>query len=848
MSNKAAPTTSDNKAAHMTEVSSGIKAAHLVDASQMTSHLYLDQLEVDVKGTIIVMIGRKWDVNAVTGRYLSTDFVVSDAKYPFQLLDFDRIEPTNNKYLIDVTGYVTNVGWITYQKSGSRTLDFYHANQRFYLLLSRNGVILGSSDTLRMAVDQNRWLRSRELHAEPMVKAISVPVVYHNLGPPSHQCRSCHAIMWYEERDEKSKKGLNPIFTICCKDGKVLLSKFNETPPPLNKLLDYNEPATSKFRDQIRMGSLLPKEGIQPRFAQLYFFDTQNEVRNRMSTFIDKDTTDSVDETMVISLIQMLDHYSHVAKAFQMARDWCSSNDSVNFELMLHSERKTSRQYNSPTVFEVAALITNDFGDGEPTRDIIVTTVDGPPKCNLELHPAYMALQYPLLFPYGEDGFHEKTPYHSKYRQQKNKTGFCNNERQYLVDTFTAIKEQRLKWTRNNQDTLRVDLYHNLCDAVTRGDTSAAGLGKRIVLLRTFTGSPRYMMHNYQDAMALCREYGNPNLFMTFTSNPKWPEIAEILAYIPGQKSHDRPEVFGDSRVVVYVIEFHKRGLPHAHILLWLKEHYKCKTPNQIDDIISAEIPSPIHDPDRYKVVTEYMLHVPCGKDVRYAPCTIDGKCAKHFPKSFLAKTTIDEDGYAHYRRRDRPDRATVVIQENIRNGTAMATEQVLELNFHLQNQNTITLRDSEVLPALLERDGVGAISEASLWALEPQLRDIFVTMLLFCDVSRPLKLWEENWQDLSEDILDTKRKLFKSLSDFQDLPRPDPRNCFIASTGREAAHSRFVIPLELMENNTCGIKQNTQLAELMQEVQLIIWDEAPMTQKYAFQALDITLRDILGY
>ncbi|GJS15443.1 RNA-directed DNA polymerase, eukaryota [Tanacetum coccineum] len=61
-------------------------------------------------------------------------------------------------------------------------------------------------------------------------------------------------------------------------------------------------------------------------------------------------------------------------------------------------------------------------------------------------------------------------------------------------------------------------------------------------------------------------------------------------------------------------------------------------------------------------------------------------------------------------------------------------------------------------------------------------------------------------------------------------------------------AHNRFVIPLDLMENSTCGIKQNTQLAELMQKVQLIIWDEAPMTQRYAFEALDITLRDILGF
>ncbi|GJR31489.1 ATP-dependent DNA helicase PIF1-like protein [Tanacetum coccineum] len=61
-------------------------------------------------------------------------------------------------------------------------------------------------------------------------------------------------------------------------------------------------------------------------------------------------------------------------------------------------------------------------------------------------------------------------------------------------------------------------------------------------------------------------------------------------------------------------------------------------------------------------------------------------------------------------------------------------------------------------------------------------------------------------------------------------------------------AHSKFVISLELMENSTCGIKQNTQLAELMQEVRLIIWDEAPTTQRYAFEALDTTLRDILGF
>ncbi|GJZ89762.1 DNA helicase PIF1, ATP-dependent [Tanacetum coccineum] len=88
--------------------------------------LFLDELEVDGTDSIIVMVGRVWDVNATTGRYLSTDFVFSDSK----LVDFDDIELTNNKYMIDVSGYVTNVGRTTYTKSGSKTLDFYLANQR----------------------------------------------------------------------------------------------------------------------------------------------------------------------------------------------------------------------------------------------------------------------------------------------------------------------------------------------------------------------------------------------------------------------------------------------------------------------------------------------------------------------------------------------------------------------------------------------------------------------------------------------------------------------------------------------------------------------------------------------
>ena len=65
-------------------------------------------------------------------------------------------------------------------------------------------------------------------------------------------------------------------------------------------------------------------------------------------------------------------------------------------------------------------------------------------------------------------------------------------------------------------------------DAVVRGDTSCKSLGKRIVLPTTFTGGPRYMIQNYQDAMAVCRWAGNPNLFITFTTMRRQLMIMDI--------------------------------------------------------------------------------------------------------------------------------------------------------------------------------------------------------------------------------------------------------------------------------------------------------------------------------
>ena len=48
------------------------------------------------------------------------------------------------------------------------------------------------------------------------------------------------------------------------------------------------------------------------------------------------------------------------------------------------------------------------------------------------------------------------------------------------------------------------------------------------------------MILNYQDAMEICRWAGNPDLFITFTANPKWLEIQSFLDEILGQNPHDK--------------------------------------------------------------------------------------------------------------------------------------------------------------------------------------------------------------------------------------------------------------------------------------------------------------------
>ena len=175
-----------------------------------------------------------------------------------------------------------------------------------------------------------------------------------------------------------------------------------------------------------------------------------------------------------------------------------------------------------------------------------------------ETHPKYDSLHYVLLLPYGQDGWtldistNDKHPskvspmqfyaYHLMQRANFNllhRSGRLFH--QYIVDQYAKIEQERLNYCVFHQNELRADLYQGLKDAVSAGDVSGATVGKKIILPSSFIGSPRNMHELYNDAMAIVRRYGKPDLFITFTCNPKWPEILDSL--LSNQTPVDRPDL-----------------------------------------------------------------------------------------------------------------------------------------------------------------------------------------------------------------------------------------------------------------------------------------------------------------
>ncbi|GJX97177.1 DNA helicase [Tanacetum coccineum] len=470
---------------------------------------------------------------------------------------------------------------------------------------------------------------------------------YADLGDCDQQCHHCGAAFWFGEHLKGHSNYRRPEYYLCCGGGQTYMQPSPDPPEYFKNLLEnkyfmeniraYNQmfsmtsfgakvydsinrgryPYVFKVSGQIYhwIGSLCPPPGESSRFLQLYIYDTDHEVENRLRHFGGIDDSD-LDPDIVEGLIHFLDAHNQLVQLFRTSRDKCGDIHVPEFKIRLYNA-EGARGYELSTSNTLGAVVFDNGVTSSTDFDIIIQEKDGPPKRINKLHKSYMSLQFPLLFIYGQVRFHTELKLRAANGSRQERLF-----QQYVVGVFCAIEQNRLDFIRKKQKDIRGDHLSGLYDAISRGERDGYEVGGRIILPMSFTGGPRYMYAHYLDALAICQKLGNPKFFITFTCNVNWPEI--------------KRKNFGEVTGVLYTVEFQKRGLPHCHTLPWVDSESKIKEAQDVDRFISAELPDPEIDPQGYRVVFELMMHGPCGAAKMSAPYMKDNICVVPYNRALI--------------------------------------------------------------------------------------------------------------------------------------------------------------------------------------------------------------------
>ncbi|KAE8223141.1 hypothetical protein CF319_g3776 [Tilletia indica] len=622
------------------------------------------------------------------------------------------------------------------------------------------------------------------------------------------------------------------------------------------------------------------------------------------------------------------------------------------------------------------------------SRDIVIRYRAGEIRRISHLHAAFLPLRFPVLIPYGHFGWHDAIPlgadsprtlfsadptlaaaaledpnvvrgrgrggsvhvsldqFHAFHLHIRGhfSTLFRSNSllQEWIVDAWVVIEQNRASYLHFNQDLLRREVYSGLSDALISG-ADLNSIGSRTILPSSFTNSPRFWQTRYHDAMSLVRVFGKPDLFVTMTCNPKWTEITRELG--PNQIPSDRPDlvtrvfnlklrylldlllrkhVLGVVAAYVHSVEFQKRGLPHAHILLILADSDKLKTRDDVDAVVSAELPDPELDAELFEVIASTMIHGPCvpGQACMNDP-RFPGKCSKGYPVPFRPVTNMDSDGYPDYRRRDlgivshrrgaqnsvwTADNTWVVPHNpflsktlschlNVEVCSSIAAVKYL-YKYVFKGPDHISMQSGTAgtneIDNYLNARYVSPCEEIARLANEKTLSDFGIpppddafscdTFIIPSAVAR-----EQQWDPTQQAELainrfgrmnDEQKFVFTAITQAVDASQPamfflqGSGGCgktfvmnailshvrgqshiaiAVASSGiasimlegGRTAHFRFKLPLALDANTNCSIKAQSDSAEVFRRMRLIVWDEAPMQTRYAFEAVDRMLRDI---
>ena len=548
-------------------------------------------------------------------------------------------------------------------------------------------------------------------------------------------CIDCGAKLFPWELSKSKENG--KTFSKCCSYGTIQLNPFTDPSPKLKELFSNKDKQSRQFLSNIRrynglvaMASkgihagkeedysgcknrgptpykisgqlyhrlpsvLFPEGGEAPKFAQIYVYDLENELSNRVSYAKEKNYDDKIDMNTLKLIQEELKETNKYVKQFKSAADIFNANPEKDIKIVFKSKGSAGakKKHRDPVVTDVCIIAP---GDQTQKRDIVLyrNKSSHPDQKEItsinQFHAIYDPSCYPLILPSGDDGFSydaeflktngkkiselEFYRFHIQVREGSFNTLHKAKRlsQEFFCDQWSKIEGNRLAYLKNHQDELRAEEYTGLQDALSKAQAAKTGseaekIGTRIVLPSSFTGSPRYMYKHYLDALAIAQKEGKFDLFITMTGNPKWDTVKENL--FDGQNPADRPDVvnrvfqkmltelvsdincgcFGTMKARVHTVEGQFRCLKHAHLLLKLMESIN---PDDVDKVIQAQLPDKELDPELFECVTTFMLHGPCGTANPYAPCMENGCCSKGYPKDFCDETILPtEGGYPIYQR-----------------------------------------------------------------------------------------------------------------------------------------------------------------------------------------------------
>ncbi|XP_061998973.1 uncharacterized protein LOC133716283 [Rosa rugosa] len=288
-----------------------------------------------------------------------------------------------------------------------------HLNRRFQTAEQNNTLLLNESSVHYENLDvSNTDDCSRSFGQASYQKSRKGLIMkYQDSGDNIHVCNYCNANFWSGEALKQSSSNAPLIYTNCCKKGQIKIELSKQAPNLLQQLLDPNNGSNSKvFRQNIRiynsmfsftsmgatidktintglgpyvfkisgqvhhlMGSVLPSTGECPKYAQLYIYDTKNEISNRINAIDPTHVNTNIKPNIVEGLIKMFDENNDLVKEFRTMRNKFETQSLPSLNLtILDRQPADSKQYEPPVSEEISGLIVGDIGEYDSNRDIII--------------------------------------------------------------------------------------------------------------------------------------------------------------------------------------------------------------------------------------------------------------------------------------------------------------------------------------------------------------------------------------------------------------------------------------------------------------------------------------------